>query len=581
MAIAEQDLRRFLTDRIARCCELLVADVDPDRLLEQYGIASRDAIAIAAELEDVLGRQLEPTSLWRYPTLNQLIRGVLAEPLPDGIPITSPGLLTGNEIAVIGLTSRDTTDELESASEAVEHAGLAPHALPGSRTLVFGTTTPLFELTATAEGRPIPQAMASLRSGEADLVLAVLPHLAGQPCRTAVLKRLADTGRDQVLALCTEGQAGEDDFVEAVLTADRGYTPDLVPWPVGRTASTTQAVVHRARPAERTPSAGPTRLLWSDVSIERIQQYAGELAAHLRADLSCSTADVAHTLARRIGRGPIRAAVVGRVRADLTAGLTALAQGNDHPGVLSAVATGTPPRPVWVFPGRPPTVRTLGQPPAPGGPGSSVQEGSGLRELAESVPGFVELIAELDPLMTWAAGISLREAVLTEVVPPGDELPVTFAVQVALALSWQQCGMAPAAIVSDGAGEVAAAVVAGALTATEGARVIAAQSQTPDQLGPMLADLTPAAPRLPFYSATSTDATAFGAEYWIANLKQPEDLGTSLSRAVLDGHALFVQLAADALVFHTQLAQLEILGHPVIAPPGRVTDVPVAGWPST
>jgi acyl transferase domain-containing protein len=108
--------------------------------------------------------------------------------------------------------------------------------------------------------------------------------------------------------------------------------------------------------------------------------------------------------------------------------------------------------------------------------------------------------------------------------------------------------------------------------------VIAALARTPDQVSTILADLAPAAPRVPYYSATSSEAIPFGAEYWGANLKQPTALGTSLSRASVDGHQIFFELMPDALTFHTQLATLEVLGYPVVAPAGRVVDVPLAPW---
>jgi acyl transferase domain-containing protein len=314
------------------------------------------------------------------------------------------------------------------------------------------------------------------------------------------------------------------------------------------------------------------------VSIDRIEKYAGQLATYLRSNSGAATADVAHTLARRIGRGPIRAAVVGHERADLTAALTSLAQGNEHPGVvIGAPTTGEIPQPVWVFPGRPSQTK-----PTAGHDGSQESgDGSGLRGLVEGVPGFGGVIAELDPLLEWAAGVSLREAVLTGVVAPEDALPVAYGVQVALALAWRQAGVVPGAIVADGVGEVAGAVVAGALTATEGARVIAALARTPDQLATVLADLAPAPTRLPFYSAAGSGATPFGAEYWVAVLKQPETLGTTLTRATLDGYQTFIDLIPDALAFHAQLATLEVLGQPVVAPVGHVTDVPVPPWRST
>ncbi|GAA3559498.1 acyltransferase domain-containing protein [Kribbella ginsengisoli] len=667
MAISELDLRRFLVDRVARACDLSPDDLDPDRLLEQYGIASRDAVAATGELEEVLGRRLEPTSVWRYPTINQLVRGLLSSAEPDGVAITPPGVLSGSEIAVIGLAQR----LLESAAngltlrqviwEALEHAGTPPRDLTGTS---------------------LSEAMADLRAGAVELAVAVLD---GPGCRVVVLKRLADAGRDldQVLALCTDPEGNPTaDFFEAVQTADRGLTPDLIPFPVGSTISCPEAVIHRARPAAPTPSTGPTRLLLSDTSLDGIRTYAGQLAEHLRTDSGSSTADVAHTLARRLGRGPLRATVTGRERADLTAALTSLAQGTPHPGNFAGKASTTPPQPLWVFPSQPlrePTPARPGsasaqpgqpgsasaQPGQPGsasaqpggsasarprgpasvppgaaaggrlmagagpevsaaGPGAAAAGGglvagagalvggagalvggagalvggagalvgshlreadgvqpAGLRELAESVPGFVEVIAELDPLMVWATGVSLRDAVLTDVVAAGDELVVGFAVQVGLALAWRGRGVVPGAIVAEGSGEIAAAVVAGALTATEGARVIGALARTPDQLGPMLADLAPAEVRLPFYSTTSTDAAPFGAEYWIAGTKPSTSVEVLLDRAADDGHQIYVELTADALAFHTQLAMLEVLGLPVIPPPGRVTDVPVAPWPGS
>jgi acyl carrier protein len=561
MAIGERDLRRFLVDRVARACELAPADVDPDRLLEQFGIASRDAVAITAELEDVLGRQLEPASLWRYPTLNQLIRGVLGSTHPDGIPIAPVDSLTGDEIAVIGLARDDDTAPSRVAREALARA-CVPES---SRTALFGTAIRLLGRDCPAEpsSTPAVTAMASLRNGSSDIALAVL---SGRGCQMVVLKRLADAERDsnQILALCTDPDAAPPtdpgaawsadaggppvaDFAVAVLAADRGMTDELVPWPVGRTVSTREAVVRRARPHDPTPSTGPTRLLLSDESIELVQEYAGVLAAYLRDDLSRNTADVAHTLVRRIARGPIRAAVIGRSRADLTAGLTSLAQGNEHPGVVSAEATIDPPQPTWVFP--PDLFPGQRTPTAP-------EQPSGLRELAESVPGFAELIVELDPLVVWASGVSVREAVRTSTVPTGGELPVAFAVQVALALTLREYGVAPAAIVAAGAGEVAAAVVAGALTATEGARLIAAMAVNSGGLTPPLAE-----PRIPFYTTTST-----------------ESLSTTLGRAAADGYEHVFHLTADALAFHTQLAMLEVLGHPIVTPPGRVIDLPLAPW---
>ncbi|QNE21706.1 acyl carrier protein [Kribbella qitaiheensis] len=69
LAIGEQELRQFLIERLARHCDLALDEINPDRLLAEYGLASRDAIAVTGELEELLDRPLQPTSLWRYPTI--------------------------------------------------------------------------------------------------------------------------------------------------------------------------------------------------------------------------------------------------------------------------------------------------------------------------------------------------------------------------------------------------------------------------------------------------------------------------------------------------------------------------------
>ncbi|MEV4187232.1 acyl carrier protein, partial [Streptosporangium canum] len=72
----EDEIRRFLMERIATRCRLPLADVDPDRPLEEFGLSSRDAVAVAGELEVLLGRELGPTLVWEYPTINRLARGL-------------------------------------------------------------------------------------------------------------------------------------------------------------------------------------------------------------------------------------------------------------------------------------------------------------------------------------------------------------------------------------------------------------------------------------------------------------------------------------------------------------------------
>ncbi|MFJ7342612.1 acyltransferase domain-containing protein [Streptomyces sp. NPDC101110] len=217
--------------------------------------------------------------------------------------------------------------------------------------------------------------------------------------------------------------------------------PDLVP----------------ARPAEE-PAA---RLhLLSDFDAERLRDTAGRLAARLR-DSPAHPADVARTLAGRTGRGPVRAAVIARDRAELADTLDGLASGRSDARVTTGdrdrVGRGT----VWVFSGY-----------------GSQWPGMGRRLLAEE-PAFAAAVEKLDPQLAPECGLSLHDRLSS-----GEGLhrlevaqPVLFGVQLALAELWRSHGVEPAAVIGHSMGEVAAAVCAGALDVTDGARVIAVRAR--------------------------------------------------------------------------------------------------------
>ncbi|GAA1661409.1 hypothetical protein GCM10009733_068920 [Nonomuraea maheshkhaliensis] len=67
----EGELRRFLVSRLGE-------HVDPDRPLGEYGLSSREAVAVAGELGELVGRDLSPTLLWDHPTINRLIPALTA-----------------------------------------------------------------------------------------------------------------------------------------------------------------------------------------------------------------------------------------------------------------------------------------------------------------------------------------------------------------------------------------------------------------------------------------------------------------------------------------------------------------------
>ncbi|MEU1290510.1 type I polyketide synthase, partial [Kitasatospora sp. NPDC005856] len=157
-----------------------------------------------------------------------------------------------------------------------------------------------------------------------------------------------------------------------------------------------------------------------------------------------------------------RAVVLGTDRTALLDGLAALADGTARAGVVTGVAEERDSRSVaFVFPGQ----------------GS--QWVGMARELADWSPEFAARLAEceaaLAPFADWS---------LTEVLREGAELdrvdvvqPVLWAVMVSLAEVWRAYGVRPSAVVGHSQGEIAAAVVAGALSVEDGARVVALRSR--------------------------------------------------------------------------------------------------------
>ncbi|WP_214326407.1 type I polyketide synthase [Nonomuraea sediminis] len=195
---------------------------------------------------------------------------------------------------------------------------------------------------------------------------------------------------------------------------------------------------------EQAPTAKHVVLL-SDISPDRIREHAALL------DPGAPLGDLAHTLARRAGRGHVAAALVAGDAAELTAGLTTLTP-----------RSGTPGRgPVWVFSGY-----------------GSQWPGMG-RALYAAEPAYRAAIDELAPMLTAEAGI--------DVFAPQEGVacvqPMIFAVQVALARLWTAYGFEPAAVIGHSMGEVAAAVVAGALPLPDAVRVICRRARLLGTLG--------------------------------------------------------------------------------------------------
>ncbi|MGW4525532.1 beta-ketoacyl synthase N-terminal-like domain-containing protein [Amycolatopsis sp. NPDC004378] len=89
------EIRAWLLDRLG--------PVDLDRPLHETGLSSRDATVLAADLGRFVGRPLEPTLVWQYPTITALA-GHLST--VESTQVSVPELPAGEPIAIIGLGCR-------------------------------------------------------------------------------------------------------------------------------------------------------------------------------------------------------------------------------------------------------------------------------------------------------------------------------------------------------------------------------------------------------------------------------------------------------------------------------------------
>jgi polyketide synthase 5 len=168
--------------------------------------------------------------------------------------------------------------------------------------------------------------------------------------------------------------------------------------------------------------------------------------------------DLAYTLARRRGHRSTRAAVTAASTEELVEALREVADGDTpYPAAVGHDDRG----PVWVFSGQGSQWAAMGA------------------ELLASEPVFAATVAEAEPLIARESGFSVTEAMSAPQTVTGiDRIqPTLFTMQIALAATMRSYGVRPGAVIGHSLGEAAAAVVAGALSLEDGARVICRSSR--------------------------------------------------------------------------------------------------------
>ncbi|MFI9206047.1 acyltransferase domain-containing protein [Streptomyces sp. NPDC053048] len=186
-----------------------------------------------------------------------------------------------------------------------------------------------------------------------------------------------------------------------------------------------------------------------------VAAYALRLADWLERHPEVPLASVGRTLATGRSHLGYRAAFVAQDHGSLIASLREFAAQEEaaSDGVVEGRALPDA-DPVWVFSGH-----------------GSHWSGMGAQLLETSAP-FAAVIDKLDPIFRSELGFSARQAIADGDFEPVDRAQaMIFAMQVALAEVWRSYGHRPAAVIGHSVGEIAAAVVAGALSLEDGARL--------------------------------------------------------------------------------------------------------------
>ncbi|HEV2639449.1 MAG TPA: type I polyketide synthase [Actinocrinis sp.] len=393
----------------------------------------------------------------------------LSDAVADGDRIYAlvHGSAVNNDGATDGLTAPSLEAQVEVLRSAWENAGVAPAAAAYSE--AHGTGTALGDVVeAGALGRVFGRGRsAPLRIGSAKTNFGHLEPAAGVLGLVKVALSLHHGRIPPSLHLRTPNP--RIDFAAGgldVVTADTG-------WPEGPRfagvssfgfgGTNAHVALGQAPAAEQTPDPqngdGPVCLVVSGLTGRALAHNARRLADHLANSPEARLADIAHSLATTRTQHSTRGAVVAGSTSEAVRGLRALAADESHDAVVAG-AVAECGRVVFVFPGQGAQWWAMG------------------RSLWEQSEAFREAVTACDEALAQHTGWSVAALVRGEDTDASfaraDVVqPALFAMYVGLAAMWRAWGVEPSAVVGHSQGEVAAAVVSGALTLEDGARVVA------------------------------------------------------------------------------------------------------------
>lgn len=249
-----------------------------------------------------------------------------------------------------------------------------------------------------------------------------------------------------------------------------------------------------------------------------LDRAAADLAGYLAA-ATASLPDVCYSVNTGRAAQPFRAVMLASSTETLLAQLTSLSRGSPAPATYaSVVAEGEKPAVLFAFrAGASPDLALA-------------------RQLFETLPAFRQAIEECESTLRPARAASIVQALTAGTSNPLPPV-LSLAIHYAFASLWQSWGVTPAAVIGEGVGECAAAVVAGVLTLDDALDLVSTAGASAS---------VPSAAAIPMFSAASggrvsaTDLTGVG--YWPRVLASDGGMPAASVSAATEGFSTVLDL---------------------------------------
>lgn len=76
-------IQEWLVEKVAHRIGVAPTEIDVNQYFDTFGLDSTEALVLAGELEKWLGREIESTALWYYPTIAELAQYLKEEQEKD------------------------------------------------------------------------------------------------------------------------------------------------------------------------------------------------------------------------------------------------------------------------------------------------------------------------------------------------------------------------------------------------------------------------------------------------------------------------------------------------------------------